>query len=32
VASSVERPPPILPTGVRAAPRITVLGIVCERS
>src|SRR6476646_4118637 len=27
VASSVDRPPPILPMGVRAAPRITVLGI-----
>ena len=27
VASSVERPPPILPIGVRAAPRITVLAI-----
>ena len=29
VASRVERPPPILPNGVRAAPRITVLGIGC---
>ena len=28
VASSVERPPPSLPIGVRAAERITVLGIV----
>ena len=27
VASSVERPPPILPIGVRAAPRITVFGM-----
>src|SRR5215216_2375062 len=27
VASSGERPPPSLPNGVRAAPRITVLGI-----
>src|SRR4051794_486114 len=27
VASMDERPPPILPTGVRAAPRITVLGM-----
>src|ERR687895_1572940 len=27
VASSEARPPPILPNGVRAAPRITVLGI-----
>src|SRR5580693_7581256 len=27
VASSDDRPPPILPMGVRAAPRITVLGI-----
>src|ERR671914_1174282 len=29
VASSGARPPPILPNGVRAAPRITVLGIEC---
>ncbi len=27
VAWSVDRPPPILPMGVRAEPRITVLGI-----
>ncbi len=27
VASSEARPPPIFPNGVRAAPRITVLGI-----
>src|SRR3954464_15892489 len=27
VGSTVERPPPSLPTGVRAAPRITVLGM-----
>ena len=27
VASSLERPPPSLPNGVRAVPRITVLGI-----
>src|ERR1019366_4713799 len=27
VASSEDRPPPILPMGVRAAPRITVLGM-----
>src|ERR1700691_1344002 len=27
VASSVDRPPPILPTGVRAVARITVLDI-----
>ena len=32
VASSVDRPPPILPMGVRAAPRITVLGIGCKLS
>jgi hypothetical protein len=27
VASSDARPPPSLPTGVRAAPRMTVLGM-----
>ena len=27
VASMVDRPPPSLPMGVRAAPRITVLGM-----
>ena len=29
VASSEERAPPILPKGVRAVPRMTVLGIDC---
>ncbi len=32
VASSVDSPPPILPMGVRAEPRITVLGMGCRFS
>ena len=32
VASTVDRPPPSLPMGVRAAPRITVLGIARKAS